>query len=223
MSTTNTTSGSSFTRRIVAVAAVGAAAAVVAVALHAHLPAPAASAAAAGSSTSLSDVQLASWTGTPKALTASSTTGSAAATWCEHGLAADSSAAATISNLDQRGSIASMLVARGGYSSFCIADGAGKGMWEIVNEPGTTLPAVAATAIDLGSEDQHGTPAVNSAWGGAGTDVKSVVLHVDGRTVTATVDHGFWTAWWPGATVPGTITAAVTTTAGATSTTTLGS
>jgi hypothetical protein len=223
MSTTTSTRGSSFTRRIAAVAVVGAAAAVVAVALHAHLPAPAAASTAAANGSSFSDAQLASWTGTPKALGASSTTGTAAAAWCEDGLAADSSAPATVTDLDQRGSIASMVVSRGGYSSFCLSDGGKQGMWEIVNGPGTTLPAVAGTAIDLGSEDQHGTPSVNSAWGSAGSDVKSVVLHASGRTVTATVDHGMWTAWWPGAAAPGAMQAVVTTTTGSTTTVSLGS
>ena len=223
MSTSTSTRGSSFTRRIVAVAAVGAAAAVVAVALQTHVLAPAGTASAAASTSALTEVQLASWTGTPKALTASSASGTAAASWCEDGLAADSTAAATVSNLDQRGTIASMLVSRGGYTSFCLTTGGEQGMWEIVNEPGSTLPAVAATAIDLGSEDQHGTPAVDSAWGSAGADVKSVVLHAGGRTVTATVDHGFWTAWWPGEQVPAAMSAVVTTTSGATTTTTLGS
>lgn len=217
--------GTSFRRRIVATTAVGAAAAVLAIALQSHVLTPASTSGAAGApdASALSHDELASWTGTPTTLTATSKAGAAAIAWCEDGLASDSMAAATVSNLDQRGSIASMLVSRGGYSSFCLADGAQKGMWEIANEPGSTLPAVSSTTIDLGSEDQHGTPAVNSAWGNAGDDVRSVVLHTGGRTVTATVEHGFWTAWWPGATVPGAIQAVVTTTSGTTSTVALGS
>lgn len=222
MSTRISTRGSSFKRRAATIVAISAAAAAVAFALHAQIPWAAGSTAAAASGPSLSAVQLASWTGAPTALNASSTTGTAAITWCENGLAADSSAPSSFSNLDQRGSVASMVVSRGGYSSFCMTDGSNKGMWEIVNEPGSTLPSVAATTINLGSEDQHGTPSVNSAWGSAGPDVKSVVLRADGRTVTASVDHGLWTAWWPGAAAPTTMRATVTTSRGATTTVALG-
>jgi hypothetical protein len=222
MSTPTSTRGPSVARRAAAVAVIGATAAAVAFALSAHLPSPTGSTAAAASGSSLSAVQLASWTGAPKALDASSTTGAAATAWCEDGLAADSSATPSVSDLDRRGSIASMVVSRGGYSSFCVADGSNRGMWEIVNEPGSTLPPVAATTIDLGSEDQHGTPSVSSAWGTAGADVKSVVLHADGRTVIASLDHGMWTAWWPGAAAPTAMQATVTTDRGASTTVALG-
>ena len=49
------------------------------------------------------------------------------------------------------------------------------------------------------------------------------MLHADGRTVTATVGDGRWTAWWPGATAPGALRADVTTTSGTTTTVALGS
>lgn len=216
MSSSSRPRGSSSRRRGIAIAAAGTAAvAVAAGALLMTAQHPAATA-AAPSGSSFSDVQLAGWTGTPKALTTSSVTGGAAASWCEAGLVADSSAPATVSDLDERGAIASMLVTRGGYTAFCLADGARQGMWETVEAPGTALPRVGPSAIDLGSVDQHGTPAVSCAWGSAGTDVRSVVLHAGGRTITATVGHGFWTAWWPGATPSDTMRADVTTAAGTT-------
>lgn len=171
----------------------GAAAAVVGAVLIAH------GLVGGGDGGEFTSAELASWVATPTPR-ATSELSAATKAWCADSTAQQSRSAPTFSNGDQRGKIASMVVARGGYRDLCLTTGNGEGSWEILDGPSNPLPAVTSRSVNLQSESSHGDPAtsVNTIWGQAGSDIAALRLHVDGRDVTATVGGGIWSAWWPG-------------------------
>jgi hypothetical protein len=162
----------------------------------------------------LSAVSLASWTSRPKALVLSSPVGSAAKQWCldstSSGPAPSSQAA--ITNADLRGSVASMIVNRGGYAMLCIVGTDKDGFWEVDGSPSDAPSGLAADAIDIESSGSHGDGASGLTYveGRVGDSVKSITVVDAGKTFAATVEDGRWTAWWPTADPHGTVTGTVT-------------
>jgi hypothetical protein len=184
---------------------------------------------APGHAGSLSAVSLASWTSTPTHPAATSAVVTSAVAHCSASMPEPSGDAApvSVSNVDQRGSVTTVVVSRGGYRFFCLVGADGTGHSELVDGPGSALPGVAdAGALSVQSADDSGSgaTAISTLWGEAGSDVAYVTVTAGGHTMTATVQNGLWTAWWPpvGDSVDpldGTVT--WTTTAGATHTSSL--
>jgi hypothetical protein len=207
---------------VTAALAMGAAAAGLVVATHPgdFLPRPGGAAAAAGP---LTAVELASWTSTPKPLAISSAQGQQAEKWCLDSMTGGPGAesAATATNVDIRGNVASMIINRGGYAVLCVT-GPGGGFWELDGTPSDPATDLASDAIDIESAGSHGDGATGLTYveGHVGSDVKAISISDAGKKFTATVEDGRWTAWWPTADPHGTVTgtATITTTDGATHT-----
>jgi hypothetical protein len=103
----------------------------------------------------------------------------------------------TIVNSDLRGKVASVIVAQGGYTGWCVGtDGAP--MFMLLEFPdGATFPAADGT-IRLGPSGGRLSPAgYGFAAGTVGKGVTGVTVHEDGVDTVATVENGWWTAWWP--------------------------
>ncbi|WP_216590467.1 hypothetical protein [Streptomyces brasiliscabiei] len=160
-----------------------------------------------GSEGPLSSAELASWTGTPRSLDASGAEGSAAEKECLDATEQYGSGPADISNADIRGSVASMIVSRGGDAVYCLA-GEGGGTTMSIS-PVVDLPA---DGIELDTYGARGEDdgLLNYAVGSVGRDVAKVTVHDRGRTVEATVQDGRWTAWWPQGDPLGLLTGTVT-------------
>ena len=178
----------------------------------------------AASSGSLTTVELASWTSTP-----THDVSQTAKDWCLGSMASGPGAgdSASITNQDQRGEVASMIVNRGGYVMLCIAGPDSTGFWELDGSPTDPAPTVASDGLTIESAGSHGDGATGFTYveGFAGSSVKAITVHDAGKTFVATVEDGRWTAWWPTPNPHGTVTGTVTieTTAGTTHTVTGGS
>ncbi|MFJ9522055.1 hypothetical protein ACIRPK_27860 [Kitasatospora sp. NPDC101801] len=156
-----------------------------------------------GASGSLSSTELASWTGVPTPLAASTGPGATAEKWCLDRMtdAPGAGAPATITNADLRGKIASLIVNRGGNAMLCYVASEHSGFWEAI-DPAKTVPADAVT-YDTGGSHGDGDETFNYAQGSVGANVKAISMQANGRTFQVTVADGRWTAWWPGATSRG--------------------
>lgn len=174
---------------------------IVAVAPHGmnHSPLSAPLAAGAGP---LTAAELTSWTSTPARLTNASSLSTAAQTWCETQLNGvnGGTGTPTITNLDARGTVASMLYRQSGKIYFCISGGAGAGMWEVGDPAPATGNTLSADGILIDSAGSHGDGAlgVTYAFGFVGSDVAKVTINEPGTApIAASVQDGYWTAWWP--------------------------
>ena len=165
----------------------------------------------------LPGIALASWTGTPTAVPASADSAQAPEKWCLDSMGSGPAASSVpaITNVDQRGLVTSMIVTRGGYTMLCIAGPNSTGFWELDGNPGDSLPPLAATQLTIDSAGGHGGGATgfNYVEGRAGASVASISMTESGRTFTAPVSNGRWTAWWPDAAATGELTGSLTVTA----------
>lgn len=165
----------------------------------------------------LTSVELAGWTKTPALVTSDPPAVQAAEKWCLRSMegAPGASAASTITNLDQRGSVTSMIVNRAGYAMLCIAGPNSTGFWELDGDPSIPVASLDPTQVTIESAGGHGDGATgfNYVEGRAGTSVASISLSEGGRTFTAAVSDGRWTAWWPDAAATGELTGAIAVTA----------
>lgn len=151
-----------------------------------------------GSSGPLSSAELASWTGTPSQLAATSAEATVAEKWCVKALGSDySGKPVSYSNLDVRGSITSVVVTGGTTISYCLTDKAGQGMTAVIDP----VKKVPSNAIEVDSAGGHGegSTGFNYLVGSVGSDVKAVTLHDGGRTIEANIQNDRFTAWWPSA------------------------
>lgn len=194
-------------RRLTLAGATILAAAVTAVALVAGLALYRADRAGTGG---LTGAELASWTGAPHRLDVHSAAGGAAEHWCLGQLTSAPAAdrPATITNTDIRGQVASLVISRAGFSFLCLTGGDGTGLWETIADPGTPVATPGARQIILDSGGSHGDGSTGYTYveGLAGRDVTAVTIHDAGQTITATLQGGRWTAWWPTANPHGAIT-----------------
>ncbi|MEP6843888.1 MAG: hypothetical protein ABJA11_10215 [Pseudolysinimonas sp.] len=164
----------------------------------------------------ITSVQLSSWTGAPAPLDQNSATGSAAAAWCLSATAAGpGSGSQTLQNADLRGQVASMVVLRGGNASYCMTAGTNDGFWELLTDAGDQPATVAAGDITIESDGSHGdgNTGFDYVEGLSGTDIAAVSIHNGTQTVSATVEDGRWTAWWPNSHPDGNIGGTITLTA----------
>ncbi|MFJ9585703.1 hypothetical protein [Streptomyces acidicola] len=163
-----------------------------------------------GSSGPLSSAELATWTSTPHSLNTADGKGSAAEKRCLDLTKGTSGAGAParISNADIRGSVASMIVTRGGDAAWCLSGSDGSGAMMAVS-PVVKLPA---DQIDLDTLGAWGSDSrqVNYALGSVGSDVEKITVRDHGQTVQAMVEEGRWTAWWPKGNPDGTIDGTLT-------------
>jgi hypothetical protein len=165
----------------------------------------------------LSSISLASWTNDPKALVLSSPVGEAAKQWCVSSSAGGPAptSTSTITNADLRGSVASMIVNRGGYAILCIVGSDDEGFWEVDGSPSDAPSGLAVDAIDIESAGSHGDGPTGLTYveGRVGSSVRGITVTDAGKTFAATVEDGRWTAWWPTADPHGTVTGTITITA----------
>ncbi|GAB3605165.1 hypothetical protein GCM10027413_05740 [Conyzicola nivalis] len=148
----------------------------------------------------LTDAQLASWTSAPTAVTPGSAMATQAQAWCETnlGTANGTGGTPTITNLDARGAVASLIYQRQGLVYYCLSAGDGAGVWEVVGKTPTEPLAPSQVVLDSAGSHGSGSAALTYAEGFAGADVTAITLNEAGmEPVVATVDGGRWTAWWP--------------------------
>lgn len=158
-----------------------------------------------GHATSLSTAEVASWTAVPAHPSASSASIEAIARQCGVPLAVGAkpmSGRMTVTDVDRRGSVLTMVVASAsdGARRWCLAGSGHVVSWELIDDTSTPLPAMSAGTVNVQSTEVNGSgaQAVSRAYGQVGAGVTGVVLHTAaGRTITATVGDGLWTAWWP--------------------------
>jgi hypothetical protein len=105
---------------------------------------------------------------------------------------------------ERRGAFTSMIASYGDQTAFCIVDGHGKGLLDSLTSlpmDVTQQPAVGLTrAVSGGRLDGPVDARQQYATGRAADDVKSVSFTLaDGRVVDASLEDGWFAAWWPGA------------------------
>jgi len=147
----------------------------------------------------LTSTELADWTAVPGHPAATSPVVRHAAVACLTSFVGDPAAFTSISDVDQRGSVITLMATASDTTVWCMSV-SGRAMYDqVVNSPHWPLPAIGATAVNAMGYDFGGGPGTTSlAFGQAGSDVtgRSFKWGV-GETITATVQDGFWSVWWP--------------------------
>lgn len=146
---------------------------------------------------------MATWTGTAGDLNDVNRTGSSALGWClrKWEWAPGEGGGGDLSNVDIRGTIASMIITRYSHAAYCLAGSDGSGVVVPIG-PAVEVPADGIT-LDAQGARGSGSARFQYAVGSMGSDVKEITVRDHGRTVHATVRqirtlyYGRWTAWWP--------------------------
>ncbi|MEV7427634.1 MULTISPECIES: hypothetical protein [unclassified Streptomyces] len=159
----------------------------------------------------LSSSELASWTGSPNTLDTSAGRGSDAEKWCLNALddSPRTEDSIRVSNADVRGTVASMVVNRGGDAWYCLAASDDSGIAMAIDPVAEHTAADTITLDTLGARGSDDAE-FNYALGSVGADVKDVTVRDNGKTVHATLQDGRWTAWWPKGSPDGLISDAIT-------------
>jgi hypothetical protein len=172
-------------------------------------------------SSGLTLAELTAWTATPSHPAVTSPVVQQAADACLAAFPSLGAAMATdISDVDQRGSVITLMATDPASRTtvWCMTASGHALYSQIANSPG----AISATAVNAQTYGWNGSGSdeISFAYGQAGSDVTGVSLTTPaGETITATVQNGFWSLWWPPKdTATGDLGAAVTwtTTGGAT-------
>jgi hypothetical protein len=151
----------------------------------------------------LTTAQLADWKATPAHPGVTSPLVEQTAAACLDSLDITSTGGApTISNADQRGGVITLMVTSSGSHKrgWCLGGSQGVVLSQLVDTPSSPLPAIGTGSVNVQSEDSHGsgTDAISLAYGQAGADVTGLALTTpEGQKITATVQNGIWTLWWP--------------------------
>jgi hypothetical protein len=147
----------------------------------------------------LTKTELADWTARPGHPAVTSPVVRQAASACTTGFF--SGASASISDVDQRGSVITLMVTDPASHSkvWCMSASGHPVTAFLVDSPQWRLPAIGATAVNtMNWGFGIGPGTISDAFGEAGSDVTGVSVKPIGRgTITATVQDGFWSAWWP--------------------------
>jgi len=145
--------------------------------------------------------ELADWTAVPGHPAVTSPVVRQAASTCLTHLVRDAAAFTDISDVDQRGSVITLMATdpASGTMVFCMSASGRDVLSEVVNASYLPLPAIGATAVNaLGFSFGIGSGTISEAIGEAGSDVTGVSFKpAAGKTITATVQDGFWSLWWP--------------------------
>jgi hypothetical protein len=145
--------------------------------------------------------ELADWTAVPGHPAVTSPVVRQVAGACLTGSVGDSARFTDISDVDQRGSVITLMATdpASGTKIWCMSASGHIVSAEVVNSSYLPLPAIGATAVNaLGYGFGIGPSAISEAIGEAGSDVTGLSLKTSaGETITATVQDGFWSLWWP--------------------------
>jgi hypothetical protein len=190
-------------RFTLAAAGVAAAALVVGMVAGAQFPGHAAGHQAfqAQAPSGLTLTELADWTAVPGHPAVTSPVVRQAARVCLSGFVRDPAAFTGISDVDQRGSVITLMATdpASGTTIWCMSASGRSMIAQVVNAPWLPLPAIGATAVNglfWGFGVGNGT--TSEAFGEAGSDVTGLSFKtIAGETITATVQDGFWSLWWP--------------------------
>jgi hypothetical protein len=113
----------------------------------------------------------------------------------------DAAAFTVISDVDQRGSVITLMATDPASDTtlWCMVASGLAVTTAVVNESSMPLPAIGATAVNtLSFGFGVGPGTISETFGEAGSDVTGVSLKpAAGKTITATVQDGFWSLWWP--------------------------
>ena len=145
--------------------------------------------------------ELADWTAVPGHPAVTSPEVRQAVGTCLTGFVRDATAFTGISDVDQRGSVITLMATAADTTVWCMSVSGRDVYDQVVNSPQWPLSAIGATAVNalgygLGGEGGPGT--TNEAFGQAGSDVTGLSFRTfAGETITATVQDGFWSLWWP--------------------------
>jgi hypothetical protein len=159
-------------------------------------------------------ISLASWTVTPTSTTVSSDEIDACATRLYDGTV--DSGALTVSNAETRGEFNAFQLFGAASPGYCIlfgdqllvaeqipANGFDGDASDVATTEATTDMigmTATATATSMGDSNASPTDAANVgvAEGRVGADVTQVTVNLsNGKSVTASVENGVWSAWWP--------------------------
>ena len=145
--------------------------------------------------------ELADWTAVPGHPAATSPVVRQAAGTCLTGFVRDAAAFTGISDIDQRGSVITLMATDPASDTtvWCMSASGHNVTAQVVNSSYLPLPAIGATAVnDLSYGFAVGPGTTSYAFGEAGSDVTGLSFKtIAGETMTATVQDGFWSLWWP--------------------------
>jgi hypothetical protein len=158
--------------------------------------------------------ELADWTAVPGHPAVTSPVVRQAAGTCLTGFVRDAAAFTGISDVDQRGSVITLMATDPASDTtvWCMSAAGRNVTAYVVQAPYLALPAIGATAVnDLGYGFAVGPGTTSFAFGQAGSDVTGLSFKtLAGETITATVQDGFWSLWWPPSRSDGDVGATVT-------------
>lgn len=166
-----------------------------------HAAGPRTGQALAGSG--LTSAELADWTATPTHPALTSPVVQRAVRSCIASFSGQSLAAFTrISDVDQRGSVITLMATdpASGITFWCMNASGHPVTSYVMNAsylpPLPTIGTTAVNALFYGWGVGPGT--ISEAFGQAGRDVTGISFKTTaGETITATVQDGFWSVWWP--------------------------
>jgi hypothetical protein len=145
--------------------------------------------------------ELADWTAVPGHPAVTSPVVRQAASTCLTSFVRDAAAFTGISDVDQRGSVITLMATDPASDTtvWCMSASGRDVIAEVVNASYLPLPAIGTTAVNaLGFGFGIGSGTISEAIGEAGSDVTGVSFKpTAGKTITATVQDGFWSLWWP--------------------------
>jgi hypothetical protein len=155
-------------------------------------------------SSGLTSAELTAWTATPSHPALTSPVVRQAADACLAAFPSLGAATATnISDVDQRGSVITLMATDPASRTtvWCMTASGHPLYTEITNSPQWhPLGAISATAVNGQAYGWNGSGSdeISFAYGQAGSDVTGLSLETPaGETITATVQNGFWSLWWP--------------------------
>jgi hypothetical protein len=145
--------------------------------------------------------ELADWTATPGHPAMTSPVVRQAAGTCLTGFVRGAAASTGISDVDQRGSVITLMATDpASHTTVWCMTASGRDVYaQVVNSPQWPLSVIGATAVNaLGYGFGVGPGTTSEAFGQAGSDVSGLSFKtIAGKTITATVQDGFWSLWWP--------------------------
>ncbi|WP_146236739.1 MULTISPECIES: hypothetical protein [unclassified Curtobacterium] len=122
--------------------------------------------------------------------------------YAEHELTPREAAVVTVTNVEQRGEVTS-LISSGGAGAprvWCLAGPNGIATSERIDDAASPLKTLRPQSLNLQTFGGQGDDdnATMSGYGQAGSDVTSLTIEMPGHpAVTTSVDDGLWSMWWP--------------------------